>query len=57
VPGIALAVEPMITLGGAATRTLGDGWTVVTVDGSWAAHFEHTFALTEDGPVVLTALQ
>ncbi|TXL58069.1 type I methionyl aminopeptidase [Aeromicrobium terrae] len=56
VPGIALAVEPMITLGGAATRTLDDDWTVVTTDGSWAAHFEHTFALTEDGPVVLTAL-
>lgn len=56
VPGIALAVEPMITLGGAATRTLDDDWTVVTTDGSWAAHFEHTFALTDDGPVVLTAL-
>jgi methionyl aminopeptidase len=56
VPGIALAVEPMITLGGAATRTLDDDWTVVTTDGSWAAHFKHSFALTDDGPVVLTAL-
>jgi methionyl aminopeptidase len=54
--GLALAVEPMITLGGSATRTLSDDWTVVTVDGSWSAHFEHSVALTEDGPVVLTAL-
>jgi methionyl aminopeptidase len=48
--------QAVITLGGAATRTLADDWTVVTTDGSWAAHFEHTFALTDDGPVVLTAL-
>jgi methionine aminopeptidase type I len=55
VPGLALAIEPMVTLGGAATRELDDGWTVVTMDGSYAAHFEHTVGLTEDGPWVLTA--
>jgi len=52
--GIVLAIEPMVTAGGAATRTLDDGWTVVTADGSRAAHFEHTVAITDDGPVVLT---
>ena len=55
VPGLALAIEPMVTVGSPATRELDDGWTVVTVDGSWAAHFEHTVAITEDGPWVLTA--
>ncbi|MGB8382766.1 MAG: type I methionyl aminopeptidase, partial [Dermatophilaceae bacterium] len=45
----------MITLGDAATRVLSDEWTVVSVDGSWAAHFEHTVAVTEQGPWVLTA--
>jgi methionyl aminopeptidase len=55
-PGIALAVEPMITLGDQATDVAEDDWTVVTTDGSWAAHFEHTFALTETGVWVLTAL-
>lgn len=54
--GMALAVEPMITLGGIATRVLDDDWTVVTIDGSWAAHFEHSFTLTPDGVLVLTAL-
>jgi methionyl aminopeptidase len=54
-PGMALAIEPMITLGSRATRQLEDGWTVVTVDGSWAAHWEHTVAILEDGPWVLTA--
>jgi methionyl aminopeptidase len=53
--GIALAIEPMITLGDAETRVLSDEWTVVSVDGSWAAHFEHTVAVTEKGPWVLTA--
>jgi methionyl aminopeptidase len=53
--GMALAIEPMVVLGGPATRLLDDGWTVVTADGSWAAHFEHTVAITDDGPVVLTA--
>ncbi len=55
-PGLVLAVEPMVNLGSRATRTLGDGWTVVTVDGAFSAHFEHTFTVTEDGPWVLTAL-
>jgi methionyl aminopeptidase len=54
--GLVLAVEPMINLGGRHTRTLSDGWTVVTSDGSYSAHFEHTFTLTDDGPWVLTAL-
>ncbi len=56
VRGLALAVEPMITLGSAETDLLADDWTVVTVDGSWAAHSEHTFTLTEQGAWVLTAL-
>ena len=54
-PGMALAIEPMVTLGSRATQELDDGWTVVTVDGSWAAHWEHTVAILEDGPWVLTA--
>jgi methionyl aminopeptidase len=56
VPGLALAVEPMVTLGGADTEVLDDDWTVVTADGSLAAHFEHTFTLTPNGAWVLTAL-
>ena len=52
--GIVLAIEPMVTAGRATSRTLDDGWTVVTVDGSRAAHFEHTVAITDDGPEVLT---
>ena len=56
VAGLALAVEPMVTLGGADTDVLDDDWTVVTTDGSMAAHFEHTFALTPNGVWVLTAL-
>jgi methionyl aminopeptidase len=55
VPGMALAIEPMLVLGSPQTAVLADDWTVVTMDGSWAAHFEHTVAITEDGPVVLTA--
>jgi methionyl aminopeptidase len=54
-PGMVLAVEPMVNLGGWETRLLGDGWTVVTADGSLSAHFEHTIACTEDGPEVFTA--
>ena len=53
--GTTLAIEPMVTLGGPETVLLDDGWTVVTADGSWAAHFEHTVAITADGPWVLTA--
>jgi methionyl aminopeptidase len=56
VPGLALAVEPMVTLGTQDTDVLEDDWTVVTADGSLAAHFEHTFTLTADGVWVLTAL-
>ncbi len=56
VRGLALAVEPMVTLGSAETDLLDDDWTVVTRDGSWAAHYEHTFTLTPDGAWVLTAL-
>ncbi len=56
VPGLALAVEPMVNLGGRHTRVLEDGWTVVTADGSVSAHFEHTFTVDADGPWVLTAL-
>ena len=54
-PGICLAIEPMFTLGGHETRILPDDWTVVTRDGSLAAHFEHSIAITSDGPVILTA--
>lgn len=52
--GMALAIEPMLTLGTDRTEELDDGWTVVTVDGSRAAHWEHTVAITDDGPQVLT---
>jgi methionyl aminopeptidase len=56
VPGMCFAVEPMINLGTAETVLLGDDWTVITADRRHSAHFEHTFAVTEDGPWVLTAL-
>lgn len=52
--GMTLAIEPMITAGSPETRTLADKWTVVTQDGSLAAHFEHTVAVTEQGPRILT---
>ena len=52
--GNVFAVEPMVNLGGAGTRVLADQWTVVTADGSLSAHFEHTIAITPDGPEVLT---
>jgi methionyl aminopeptidase len=55
VPGLTIAIEPMVNIGGPATRTMPDRWTVVTVDGSRSAHFEHTVAITEGGPRVLTA--
>ena len=54
-PGLVLAVEPMVNVGGWETRLLADGWTVVTEDGSLSAHFEHTIAVTEDGHEILTA--
>jgi methionyl aminopeptidase len=52
--GMVFAIEPMVNAGAAAVRALDDGWTVVTEDGSLSAHFEHTVAVTEDGPLVLT---
>lgn len=54
--GLALAVEPMVTLGSKHTLIAEDEWTIVTADGSWAAHFEHTFTLTPNGPWILTAV-
>jgi methionyl aminopeptidase len=54
-PGLVIAVEPMVNVGGWETRVLADDWTVVTEDGSLSAHFEHTIAVTEDGCEVLTA--
>ncbi|MCW2801062.1 MAG: map [Aeromicrobium sp.] len=56
IKGLVLAVEPMVTLGAPENRTLDDGWTAVTADGSWAAHYEHTFTITDGGAWVLTAL-
>jgi methionyl aminopeptidase len=53
-PGMVLAIEPMVNAGGAGVRTLDDGWTAVTLDGSLSAHFEHTVAITEDGPEILS---
>jgi methionyl aminopeptidase len=53
--GMVLAIEPMVAMGRPETRVLKDGWTAVTRDGSLAAHFEHTVAVTDDGPAVLTA--
>ncbi|HXG39582.1 MAG TPA: type I methionyl aminopeptidase [Candidatus Limnocylindrales bacterium] len=55
-PGICLAIEPMLTLGSHEVETKADGWTVVTRDGSLAAHFEHTIAITEEGPEILTTV-
>jgi len=54
-PGLVIAIEPMVNMGGWQTRVLADDWTVVTADGSLSAHFEHTVAITPDGPEVLTA--
>jgi methionyl aminopeptidase len=53
-PGLVLAIEPMVNAGLPGIRTLGDGWTAVTEDGSLSAHFEHTVAITEAGPEILT---
>lgn len=53
-PGMVLAIEPMVNAGRPGVRTLDDGWTAVTEDGSLSAHFEHTVAVTEEGPVVLS---
>lgn len=56
-PGMVIAIEPMINMGGCAVRILPDGWTTVTKDGSLSAHFEHTVAVTPEGPVILTRLE
>jgi methionyl aminopeptidase len=56
-PGMVLAIEPMVTMGKHEVRILPDRWTAVTEDGSWAAHFEHTIAITQDGPAILTVLE
>lgn len=53
-PGMAIAIEPMINLGKKEIRQMNDGWTIKTADGSLSAHFEHTVAITPDGPVILT---
>ncbi|MDO8750231.1 MAG: type I methionyl aminopeptidase [Dehalococcoidia bacterium] len=55
-PGMVIAIEPMLNVGGWQTRVLEDEWTVVTADGTLSAHFEHTIAITEEGPQVLTSL-
>jgi len=55
-PGICLAIEPMLTLGRGDVSVKPDGWTVVTADGSLAAHFEHTIAVTDNGPEILTTI-
>ena len=55
-PGMTIAIEPMVNAGGHEVLVLGDGWTTVTRDGSLSAHFEHTVAITPNGPVILTAL-
>lgn len=54
--GMTIAIEPMVNAGGAATKTLSDKWTIVTLDGSMSAHFEHTIAITAAGPRILTTL-
>ena len=55
-PGMVLAIEPMVNKGGYAVKVLDDGWTTVTADGSLSAHFEHTVAITTQGPDILTRL-
>jgi methionyl aminopeptidase len=55
-PGLVIAIEPMINLGTEKVRVLGDGWTVVTLDGRPSAHFEHTIAITPEGPEILTRI-
>ncbi len=55
-PGMTIAIEPMVNAGQADVKVLSDGWTAVTVDGRLSAHFEHTIAITEDGPEILTRI-
>ncbi len=56
-PGMTLAIEPMVNAGSHEVKILGDGWTTVTKDGSLSAHFEHTIAITSDGPVIMTTCE
>lgn len=56
VPGMTLAIEPMINIGSEKVKVMPDGWTVLTLDGSLSAHFEHTVAITDDGPQILTVV-
>lgn len=53
-PGMAIAIEPMVNMGSHEVKVLGDKWTTVTADGKLSAHFEHTIAITPDGPIILT---
>lgn len=53
-PGMTIAIEPMVNMGTHKVKVLSDGWTAVTADGKPSAHFEHTVAITPDGPVILT---
>ena len=53
-PGMTLAIEPMVNMGDYQVKVLRDGWTTVTADGSLSAHFEHTVVITEDGPKIMT---
>ena len=53
--GLVIAIEPMVNLGKAGVRTLSDGWTIVTRDGKASAHFEHSIAITKEGPIILTS--
>jgi methionyl aminopeptidase len=55
-PGMTIALEPMVLIGTPATKVLKDGWAVISADRSLTAHFEHSVAVTEDGPVILTLL-
>jgi methionyl aminopeptidase len=55
-PGMVFAIEPMVNMGGYDVETMEDGWTTVTVDGSLSAHFEHSIAITAEGPVILSTL-
>jgi methionyl aminopeptidase len=56
-PGMTIALEPMVLVGTPATRVLKDQWTVISADRSLTAHYEHTVAITEDGPDILTLLE
>lgn len=55
-PGMTIAIEPMVNAGGSDVKVLPDGWTVLTKDGSLSAHFEHTVAITPDGPMIMTVI-